>query len=685
MRIRFLTYCLISAIALLCFSPVAFAQSLSDNLEKGDKAFDALNFQDAMYFYELALDQNAGDANVTRRIANTYRRTGQMPISAEWYKRTLELGSNDPLDMLYYAESLKSLGQYDEAVLWYEKYSKKVPDDLRAKSHLNDKLYYQDLFADTLQYDLKRLAMNNADPVISVSSFDSTHYIIAAINAERKSIDKRTDFLNYLDVYMMDWNNASELVNPKRLSKAVNSKYNDGPAFYSKIDKTLYVTRNNMRRGKPVFDKDGNVNLKIYTSQYTNGNWTDATELKFNKDEYSNGHATVSADGKTMYFVSKRSDGLGGTDIYSSTRTSDGWSTPASVGTPINTEGNEMFPFAADDGKLFFSSDGHAGLGGTDIFYSEWINGSWTEPKNLGAPINSNNDDFAIFYETKSDRGFFCSNRNGQGNDDLFFYNHKPIREMVIAGRLKEAGGKNLAGARLLVVETNSGETSEIKVNGNQGFLVLARAGESIAIYMADNKGFDTSKPIATYQVPSIIRDPYSNIGVINVEAMKKQNDNSVVSGPLQIKPVANSNPLLNSSMQASVKTSVKGNAPVTDLEVLGLNNILFGYNSDLLTKEEISKLDRVEPILQERKDTRLVVRAFCDSRGSFEYNKKLSLKRAGAVKAYLVSKGVDARRISVEWFGEDNPVNNCDDLRKCSEEEYKLNRRAELIILPGK
>jgi tetratricopeptide (TPR) repeat protein len=488
-------------------------------LEKGDKAFDKLLFEEALYFYELAFEQQPADPAITRRIANTYRRMGQLTVSAEWYRTTLDLDASNNLDLIYYAEALKSLEQYDEAVEWYERYAQREPGDRRAASHLRDREYYRDLFADTLKYEMKKLGINTPDPVIGISHLDGNRYLLSAVSVQNELSDKSNEPRNYLDIYEVTLNSMNELVNPILLSSSVNSKFNDGPAYFSKGDQTLYITRNNIKKGKPVLDAQGSVNLKIYSSSFKDNQWGMAEELKINNDEFSSAHASLSRDGQFIYFSSNRSGGHGGTDLYMAQRISGGWTEPVNLGPKVNTEGNEMFPFLSQDNLLYFTSDGHAGLGGSDIFVSEKIGGNWQQPINLGAPINSNHDDFNLVYDRKDDRGFFCSNRSGRGNDDLFYYSHKKIEKTILAGSIRTKGSStSLAGERIRVVEKNSGIVTEQRITPDQRYNISAEPGDRIAVFMANEEYFDTKTAILEFDVPNPILDPYINVGEQEVE-----------------------------------------------------------------------------------------------------------------------------------------------------------------------
>lgn len=287
----------------------------SAEIDKGDAAYEAFDFQEALFFFENANDANPGDPSVTRRIANTYRRMGQPTMAAEWYQKTLEIDASNAEDMLSYAEILKTLQQYDEAIQWYELYAKLRPSDMRAQSHLRDKQYYRDLFADTSRYEMKRFKLNSDDPVLGITLFEDEKFLVSGVELG-KSKSETTTINPYLDVYLCDFSEANELVNPVRMDENVNSAYHDGPAYYCFADRTLYITRTSMKGKKPKYNKNGNAILKIFEAQYDGTNWSQARELKFNDEGFSNGHPCLSKDGQTMYFYSDRDGGMGGNDLY---------------------------------------------------------------------------------------------------------------------------------------------------------------------------------------------------------------------------------------------------------------------------------------------------------------------------------------------------------------------------------
>lgn len=665
------------AVAIVALSNTTTAQS--DNIDKGDQAFADRDFMLAIDFYESARELSPVDPSITRKLGLCYERLGQRAVAAEWYKRTIDIGAGDTQDLLLYAEALKGLEQYDEAVMWFERFAKKRPKDKRAASHLHDKEYYLDLLADTAQYKVRPLKINNASSVVSISPFTNGIYFMSGINVANDIVqEQKSDFLKYLDVYSVKWN-GTELTDPTNIGGMANSPFHDGPAFFSPTDNTLYITRNNPKLAVKKDAREEDLNLMIVASKWDAGKWGEPMPLMFNSNEYSNGHVALSPDGHFLYFVSDRPGGFGGTDLYVATRSGDQWINIANLGPEVNTEGNEMFPFVDANGKLYFSSNGHAGLGGMDLFVTGKETGTWSRPLNLGAPINSPFDDFSIMYNVLVDEGFFFSNRNGLGNDDVFYFTHKSFKEMLVSVKIV---GKNrmadLTDQPINVVKVSTGEIVTSKLSARQSIVLMLEAGEEVAVYMTNDKYFDTTVPVFTFKAPERLSDPFIALGEKTVvtkrdpEPIRKatQNENSYQKVKSAIDETLES----VSSARKPVKLAV-------DLEAQGIGNVFFGYNSIDLNNAERVKLDRVYVLMNDKNDTRLVIRAYCDSRGSAEYNRKLSMDRAMQVKTYLEGKGITSDRLRIEWYGKDNPAVECVG-KKCSEDIFKMNRRAELNLI---
>jgi outer membrane protein OmpA-like peptidoglycan-associated protein len=503
---------------LLLLSTMTLVAQESPHQTKGDQYFDIFDYEKALSLYQLALEEDEFQPQVMRRIANTYRRLGDLEQCADWYGKTIKLDDSNTEDKLFYAEALKSLGRYDDAVHWYSEFAKANPGDARAKSHTKDPFYYNNLRADSLKYRMQKLEINSEKPAFGVCKFNDKYLFCAAGVNEDLAIRAQGDHDPFLNIYSCERNSADELVNAEMLKGAVNSKYHDGPVCFDPQNQIMYITRNNVKNGKPVLDANGNVNLKIFSSQYVDGKWGAVKELPFNSDAYSTGHASVSEDGNRLYFVSNMSGGYGGTDIYVSNKIDGIWSRPENLGSKVNTEGDEMFPFISDDGSIYFSSDGHAGLGGQDIFHCSAWGDKWAKAYNLGFPINTRHDDFSIRYETGDETGYFASNREGEGSDDIYFFSTLEIINQILAATIHlEDYARSLVGERIKVSERNSGRISESVLDAHQSFSVQVNEGDLIDIFMMSDD-FNSDEPVFSIQIDDPLKDTYLNMGLQKVD-----------------------------------------------------------------------------------------------------------------------------------------------------------------------
>jgi outer membrane protein OmpA-like peptidoglycan-associated protein/tetratricopeptide (TPR) repeat protein len=729
----------------------SFSQAAIE-LDKGDKAFDKMNYEDALFYFESALEMSPNDPNITRRIADTYRRMGLPAVSADWYKKTIENGSKNPDDLLYYAEALKSMGQYEEAVNCYSKYALEKPNDTRASSHILDKEYYLDLFADTLKYEMRKLQINNADPVMGIAKYGTNKFLVSAVNIEAQDNKKKSE--PFLDIYEVTQNPNFEFADPRRLDKKINSSMHEVAGCYDQKSGTLYFTKTSNKK-----NKTGTYNLKIFRSKFADNKWSTPEELTINSEEFSNAHPCLSLDGQFLYFMSNRPGGFGGSDIYVCQKNGEGWDAPINLGANINTAGNEMFPYISNIGTLYFASDGHAGLGGLDIFFSEQFKGGWLAPSNMGSPINGRDDDFSLWYDDSADRGYFCSNRTGKGNDDFYFFQFLTLQQMILTGTVALQDPLiTLEGENVQITATNRGEVTERKLDGKGQFQYIGFPGDHIEVKLTNDKIAGADKPIFIYDIPETIKDPYVNLGSKEMELKTKIQHVGPLSGykeialaksSVTVSDIANDqtrasynklvsiaeNKLLakkyteakdlytrasalipeeseptkriaeieniiaknkakeeetiaNAKKETEKPNPGKGKidfesaVPVIDLEALSLDDVFFDYNKSFIRESDKTKLYQVAQLLKENSDTKILIKAHCDSRGSLTYNQSLSMSRAMAIQGYLISKGVKKDRIQAEWYGEQRPLNGCVDEVPCEEDQYEINRRAEFKII---
>jgi len=420
----------------------------------------------------------------------------------------------------------------------------------------------------------------------------------------------------------------------EEMPEPFNINDNEGGATLTADNNVLYYT-------VCKFDKVRRyLNCDIYFSEFINDEWTQIQSVskKINLSGSWESQPSISADGRTLYFVSDRVGGYGGYDIYRSIKNDNGeWGTPINMGPSINSQSNEKSPFIHPDGKtLYFSSDGWLGLGGYDIFYSRLKeDGTWSKPRNIGYPINSPDDEVGFFVSTDGSRGFFASNKfSEKGGWDLYsfeLYNEaRPEKVLFIKGTVKSESDIEPVKARIELTNIDTKKTSQIPMDTMTGKYVAVTPFNSDYIMTVKKEGYVyESKYIA--RIDSIFRNPAE----VNVE----------------IKPIE-----LNKSYR--------------------INDIYFGFNSYDLTVESKVVLDQLIGFLNENPSICIQIQGHTDNIGNDNVNLRLSGDRARSVYNYLIEKEIQAKRLTYQGFGESMPVapNN-------TEEGRAKNRRTVFVI----
>lgn len=692
------------------------SQAQQSLLERGDKLFDKFNFAEAILYYQDAFNEDTLNVYAAEHIGLCLRKLGMIKESGQWFLKTIELKSPKPENKLYYAESLKAHGSYAKAVFWYARYAAERPDDRRAQKHIRDTKYFRDLWADSLKYEVNQLAINSDKPSFGMCRFNE-RFVFCSAGIKSFSLEEDAfDEVPFLDVFACDLDGEGEAVNADRLKGHVNSKYHDGPAFFDANFQTMYVTRNNMKGGKPVYDKSGTANLQIYSIRLENGEWQKSTGLSFNSAEFSTGHPTLDLISSRMIFVSNMPGGFGGTDLYETRYTKDGWSAPRNLGPEVNTEGNEMFPFISDEGILYFSSDGHAGLGGLDIFMIELEEMDSSEPKNIGYPINSSNDDFGIYYNETDDIGYFSSNR--LGIDKIFRFSMVRFMQQVIALRFESDENVSLAG-KLVTLHSLVNETDTIVRLDESGSLqAMVDAGDKFQVFMGEGETM-SEEPITTFEVGEELTETFVDLGsfkisrqqlidagiieeVLALEAAIEEGDSTKAENigqdirDLLAKLRDETHQLSNSEFDDITSSELIDNFDLAKLVAAQednvtemnsrlkdyeLNNIYFGFDSYAIRSKEREKVSALLEMMNEDETIDIVIKAHTDSRGDANYNLLLSMRRAKSVEKALMKLGVPQHRFQIAWVGEQELFIDCSN-QPCSEKEHALNRRCEVLFV---
>ena len=474
----------ITLLLIALVSSGAFAQSKA-KLERANDEFAKYNFDAAIPLYLSILEKtDLPEAKI--KLAESYRKVGNHVEAEYWYGQVVFLPDAEPKHFLYYAMALQANNKCDLAKEYFEEYAQRNPEDLRGQ-----------LLAQTCdKKELERLLRKSQDFYEIIKLPINTHYddfgpvkfkngiVFASERDNQGPVTRIHEWTGYpfLELFFteVDTINAEnfefayEKKPGKFNDKDANTKYHDGPISFSPDYKKVFITRNNLFKRKVGRDDEGVVRLKIYTADLKGDRFENVAELPFNSDEYSVAHPTLGSDGKTLYFSSDMPGGFGGMDLYFTIMESDGgWSAPQNMGPAINTEGHEVFPYYHHESdKLYFSSDGHIGLGMLDVNYIQKIDGAWGPVINLGAGINSNEDDFGLMMNDDETFGYFTSNRTGgAGRDDIYAFKKSVVEvellvyDKVTGDPIPQASVFNDCSTETIMTANNGRATIEMAID----------------------------------------------------------------------------------------------------------------------------------------------------------------------------------------------------------------------------
>lgn len=486
----------------IAFVLTGVSSSVAQNqqVQKGDRLYDNKEFAAASQYYEKFL-VSSNDIEVKRKLADCYLKIQKDTEANYLLEEIVENQKAIAADYYNYANLLKRIRNYEKAKVYFKKYAELKPEDKNiTKLILSCNLINE--LEDHQLYTTKSISINTPQADFASSFYkNGLVFVSGRKNNTSNQVDGKTGEY-FLDMYYSE-KSGDQFLTPEPLSKDFNTKYHEGPASFSSNGKFIFFTRN-----KGTLNLEGKSELNLYTARYNGTDWDKAELFQFSGQNYSMGHPSISADGRHLYFISNMDGGYGGTDIYVCRKFGFTWSRPINCGPSINTDGNEMFPFIAEDGYLYFASDGHIGLGGLDIFKSTFEQNEWTYPVNLGPPFNSSKDDFGYLVKKNKDIGFFSSNRNG--SDDIFEFKQNPDKVQTLKGRLLVNSNKEvLKDVEVLLMENLSRESST-KSNEN-GFF-------SFDIFKGKNYSLIVSKPgYKTKRILYFASDDQTNPKQLNI------------------------------------------------------------------------------------------------------------------------------------------------------------------------
>lgn len=618
-------------------------------VNKANKKYQNYSFSPAIDIYKRILDKGYTSADLLKKLGNSYYFNADYDEAAKIYKRLVTEYPKEVAAEYYfrYSQTLKSLGDYDDANAAMSKFIEMTSGDARAKAFKSETDYLDDIKKNSGRYELKPFAYNSA-----YSDFAPSFYkegVIFSSDRDTGNLARYRHTWNskdFLDLYKVDVDSAS-MNTVAKFGDKLNTRLHESTSITTKDGNTLYFTRNNFIEGKYVKDEEGVIRLKIFKATLKDGTWSDIQELPFNSDAFSVAHPALSKDEKTLYFASDMKGSLGESDIFKVAINEDGtYGTPENLGNTINTEARETFPFVTSEGVLYMSSDGHPGLGGLDVFATK-INDSYDNAiVNVGEPINSQMDDFTFIFNEESRKGYFASNRTeGQGADDIYaLVETIPLKlecEQQITGTVRDRiSNEVLVGATVKVIDENN---------------------EEILSTITDSEG-NYSLTIDCYK-GNFVRALTQ--GYVPSEEYLEKSDS---------KPK-----IIDFYLERDEVTAGFGD----DLaKLLQLSTIYFDFDKYNIRKDSEVEVEKVIAAMEKYPSLKIKVNSHTDSRGKDAYNLLLSQKRAESTVNYMISKGIAKERLQGEGFGETKLINKCSNGVKCSASDHELNRRSEFIIL---
>lgn len=613
-------------------SSMTFAQS--SKTQKADKLYEQLKYTDAADAYLNVLQKGENTPYVYERLGNSFYYINDTKKAETYYNRIMKRKDVDAETVYNYAQSLKANGKTSDYNTYMRKFAEMKPGDTRAIAFMKDPDYLPKIADESRQMftasNLEHLNSKFSD--FGGRVYGGELYFTSARNTSRKTYDWNNE--PFLDIYIGQIVGGVEK-EAELMKGPINTKYHESTVAITSDGKRIYFDRNDFLDGKFKRGDDGINQLNIYYAEFIAGEWKDVKPVPFNMENYSTGHPALSSDGNTLYFTSDRPGGKGQADIYSVSIDKDGnFGTPKNL-TEINTEGKELFPFADSNGTLYFSSDGHPGMGGLDVFSAEPRGNGYGEVKNLGLGVNSPQDDFAFYYDPASGEGYVSSNRpGGKGSDDIYKITEIEHCELIVNVTVIDATTKALIpGARLDLFDNKQNKLKSETTNANGAGKLIAACDQEHVV-QAFKEGYEAGA-----------------------------------------EPVA--------STKGGEKTIQIELRPIEDIIVEGkvvLDPIHFDYDKHNIKPQAAFELDKVVELMNKRPTMVIKIESHTDSRGTNTYNQGLSERRAQSTMEYIISRGISKDRLSAEGFGASKPIHNCG--ADCSEKQHEANRRSEFIIV---
>lgn len=628
------------------------------NMKKGEKFLAIGEYYDAAEQFKKAYSKAPAKererrGQISRKLAHCYERINASQKAIASYRNIIRYKQDDVETHLSFARQLLRNGNYKEAEKEFLWVLDSLPDNTLALNGLTSARTAPDIKQTGSRYTVKKMDVFNSrradySPMLCGDEYNQLYFTSTRNEAQGDEVSGITG-AKAGDIFFSQKDDKGKWGRPQTIESGLNTEYDEGACCFSTDQHTMYLTQCSTDPDYPRY-------ANIVTASRSDAAWGKATKLELSRDTLSSfAHPAVSPDGEWLYFVSDMPGGLGGMDIWRVRLTAAGVGGVENIGAPVNTEGDEMFPTFRPNGDLYFSSNGHPGMGGLDIFIAKVDKGGRYRLEHPGFPLNSQGDDFGCTFEGLHNRGFFCSNRgDGRGWDHIYSFENPEIVQTV-KGWVYEMDGYELPEAQVYMVG-NDGTNVKLSVKGDGSFEQEVQPGVDYVL-LASCKGFLNHRE------------------EIKVKAAK-ESEVYTLQFPL-----------------ASIRVPVL------------IDNIFYDFDKATLRPESATALDELVGLLNENPNVTIELSAHADYRGSADYNKRLSQRRAESVVNYLIAHGIPKERLTPVGYGVEKPKT----IRKKLTEKYgwlkendvlteefvkalndpekeeicnQLNRRTEFIVL---
>ncbi len=598
-------------------------------ISKGDKYLALGEYYDAATQYRKAYTKTAPKERASRgkialKMANCYAKINATQKAIAAYNNAIRYGQANVDDLLAYGRQLLRTGSYKQAAAVFGQVLDSVPESVLAKNGLESARNGQKWKDEGSRYAVKRMDVFNSrradySPMLYGDQYEKLYFSSTRNEAQGGEVSGITG-AKAADIFMSEKDDKGKWSKPEAVGGGVNTDFDEGACAFTPDQTTMYLTQCVTDASYPRY-------AQIVTSNRADAAWGKVSAVEVTKDTLSSyAHPAVSPDGQWLYFTSDMPGGLGGLDIWRVRITAAGLGGVENLGEPINTPGNEEFPTFRSNGDLYFSSDGHPGLGGLDIFIAKPTGTGQYVLEHPGYPLNSSADDFGMTFEGVHNRGYFSSNRNdGRGWDHIYSFEYPEIIQSV-KGWVYEQDGYELPSSLVYMIG-DDGTNERLSVKGDGSFEHVVKPGVHY-MFLATCKGFLNHKEeIVPEQV--------------------EKSEEYVLQFPL-----------------ASIT------APVL------IDNIFYDFDKATLRPESTQALDELVKLLNENPNVTIELGAHCDYKGSAEYNKGLSQRRAESVVEYLIAKGISRDRLTPVGYGKDKPK----EVRKKLTERYPWLKEGDVL-----